>query len=104
MTERRPSSRQRGYTARWGRARATYLTNHPLCVMCAAMGRITAASVVDHIVPHKGDPSLFWDSANWQALCAAHHNRDKQRQERTGVLQGCDADGLPIDEAHHWRA
>lgn len=27
------------------------------------------AQVLDHIVPHKGDKTLFWDSANWQGLC-----------------------------------
>jgi 5-methylcytosine-specific restriction protein A len=25
--------------------------------------------VVDHIRPHMGDPALFWDEGNWQALC-----------------------------------
>ncbi|WP_368028316.1 HNH endonuclease signature motif containing protein [Paenibacillus sp. DCT19] len=30
--------------------------------------------MVDHIVPHKGDEGLFWDSTNWQALCKRCHD------------------------------
>jgi 5-methylcytosine-specific restriction protein A len=33
------------------------------------------ATVVDHIKPHQGDPELFWDSENLQALCAPCHSR-----------------------------
>jgi len=39
------------------------------------MGRLNAATVVDHIVPHKGDAVLFWKQSNWQALCRDCHNR-----------------------------
>ena len=39
--------------------------------MCDARGIVAAASVVDHVVPHKDDPVLFWDEANWQPLCKA---------------------------------
>lgn len=70
----RPSANIRGYNSRWQRARAAYLSSHPLCVSCEADGLITRASVVDHITPHKGDYELFWLSDNWQALCADCHN------------------------------
>ena len=70
----RPSAHQRGYTGRWSRARTTYLRNNPLCKMCAENDLITAATVVDHIVPHKGDQELFWDTSNWQPLCKACHD------------------------------
>lgn len=33
------------------------------------------ASIVDHIIPHKGDKQLFWDRDNWQPLCKKHHDR-----------------------------
>jgi 5-methylcytosine-specific restriction protein A len=79
---RRGSSRQRGYTRAWEKARAAYLRRHPLCVMCGRAGRCVAATVVDHLVPHRGDAGLFWDEANWQALCGPHHDCDKQREER----------------------
>ena len=80
--QRRPSFQQRGYDARWTKARATFLRQHPWCVMCMRAGQYLRATVVDHIVPHRGDPKLFWDEANWQPLCKRHHDGDKQREER----------------------
>ncbi|WP_338080605.1 HNH endonuclease signature motif containing protein [Cohnella luojiensis] len=38
-------------------------------------GRVVAATVVDHIKPHKGNKILFWDKNNWQPLCKQHHDR-----------------------------
>lgn len=69
----RENSNTRGYTYRWRKARAGWLRNHPLCAHCENEGRVRAATDVDHIVPHKGDMQLFWDSSNWQSLCAHHH-------------------------------
>jgi 5-methylcytosine-specific restriction endonuclease McrA len=40
--------------------------------------------VCDHIVPHRGDPDLFWDMANLQAVSKAYHDGEKQRLERQG--------------------
>lgn len=71
----RPSASQRGYDYRWQRARKMYLRRNPLCVECLKEGRVTGATVVDHIIPHKGDYDLFWDENNWQALCEYHHNK-----------------------------
>lgn len=99
----RGSAASRGYDSRWRKARAFYLQRHPLCRMCEQIGRITPATVVDHIVPHKGDPELFWDETNWQPLCKRHHDSTKQRAERRGHEVGCDASGIPLDPGHHWR-
>ena len=71
----RGSSASRGYGYRWRVARDAYLSNHPLCKICHDAGLITAANVVDHIIPHKNDQIRFWDQANWQSLCAPCHNR-----------------------------
>lgn len=97
------SSAQRGYGYRWQKARAAYLEAHPFCAYCMREAAIRTsaidgvilecaerglavpyASVVDHIIPHRGDRRLFWDRSNWQSLCATHHSRDKQREERGG--------------------
>ncbi len=75
--ERRPSARQRGYTAEWERESKAFLASHPFCRVCGE-----PASVVDHIIPHKGDMRVFWDRANWQPLCAHHHNSAKQSRDR----------------------
>ena len=72
--DRRGSAASRGYDARWRVARARWLSCYPLCVLCEAEGRLTRATVVDHITPHKGDYGLFWDASNWQSLCKEHHD------------------------------
>ena len=71
----RGSSTQQGYGARWRRARLAWLSEHPLCVMCLAEGRVVAANTVDHITPHKGDTEKFWRQNNWQSLCSSCHSR-----------------------------
>ncbi len=53
------TSSQRGYDYRWQKARERYLRDHPLCVYCERNGRTAAASVVDHIISHRGDKELF---------------------------------------------
>ena len=83
------------YGARWQRFRATFLAQHPLCVMCQAQGRVTAATVVDHIKPHRGDLTLFWQDGNHQALCKPCHDGAKQAQER-GRKWVRGADGWPV--------
>jgi 5-methylcytosine-specific restriction enzyme A len=59
LDRQRPSAARRGYGPRWRRARAAYLARHPLCVPCEAAGRLVAATIVDHIVPHRGDAVLL---------------------------------------------
>lgn len=73
--ENRPNAQDRGYGRKWQIARAGYLKNHPYCVECEKLGEKEPATVVDHIVSHKGDMKLFWDKTNWQALCKRHHDR-----------------------------
>ena len=88
------------YGRRWRAARGVFLSRHPLCCMCEREGRIVTATVVDHVIPHRGDEVLFWDSANWQALCEAHHNGEKATIEARGFSDRIGADGWPIDPAH----
>lgn len=71
----RETATQRGYNARWRKARVAYLASHPLCVRCNEQGRLTQATVVDHIIPHKGNYKLFWDINNWQPLCKQCHDK-----------------------------
>lgn len=69
------SAASRGYNRAWQKASKQYLTAHPLCVKCLEQGQFRKATVVDHIIPHRGDEKLFWDRENWQALCKEHHDR-----------------------------
>ena len=73
---KRENSNARGYNSRWRKARATYLSKHPLCVECEKQGIVKLATDLDHIIPHKGNSDLFWDSkSNWQGLCHEHHSK-----------------------------
>lgn len=76
----RSSAAARGYDRRWRKARARYLRTHPLCVHCDALGLVTPATVVDHVVPHQGQQdALFWDETNWQPLCKPCHDTKTAR-------------------------
>jgi 5-methylcytosine-specific restriction endonuclease McrA len=77
-------STARGYSYGWQKARERFLRSNPLCCYCQREGRVTPATVVDHIIPHRGDKELFWDEANWQPLCKHCHDRTKAREEGRG--------------------
>ena len=70
----RPAAK-RGYNRRCQKARKSYLEAHPLCVQCAKQGKYVRATVVDHIIPHRGDQKLCWDQNNWQSLCKNCHDK-----------------------------
>lgn len=78
----REKTASRGYGGRWQRARAHYLKRHPLCVRCMERGDVRAASVVDHVTPHRGNQGLMWNVANWQALCKQCHDSKTAREDR----------------------
>lgn len=80
---RRGTARERGYNYKWEQARLIYLQEFPLCAECLRHGKVTAASVVDHIVDHKGNYDRFWDRGNWQALCKPCH--DAKTMKENGV-------------------
>lgn len=67
-------------TPRWRNLREAQLYQQPLCQMCLEDEVVEAATVCDHITPHRGNEELFW-SGPFQSLCAHHHNSDKHREE-----------------------
>ena len=85
------SLRQTFYgTTAWKTARADFLKSHPSCQDCKRRGIRTAATVVDHIEPHRGDQRLFWSRRNWQAATwmACPSTRITRGQQRdTDALQ-----------------
>lgn len=72
--------RSRYADPRWQHARRAFLREHPLCCDCGELGAVVEATDVDHVVPHRGDPKLFWDRSNWQALCHECHSRKTARE------------------------
>ena len=81
--ERRGTAHERGYGARWQKARAGWLRAHPLCQCPECRGgelRTVIATVVDHITPHRGDMTLFWDNTNWQSMAKVCHDKKTARE------------------------
>lgn len=81
---RRDTDRQRSgsatrklYDHRWRAASKQFLEANPFCAWCPR-----PSTVVDHRIPHRGNPALFWDTGNWQQLCTRCHNKTKQSIER----------------------
>lgn len=86
-------------TKAWRVRRELQLSGHPWCAFCDAMGLVKAATVADHVVPHRGDRDLFFNG-ELQSLCKTHHDSAKQSEERIGYSAACDADGYPLDPKH----
>ena len=84
-------------TAMWRKLRERQLMEQPLCSFCLQSDVVEAATVVDHITPHKGVIDLFASPSNLQSLCKAHHDGDKQRIEHGQAIVTFGADGWPTD-------
>lgn len=78
---KRESATKRGYNYRWQKESRRWLAVNPLCVECKSEGRLTPATCVDHIKPHRGNMQLFWESSNWQGLCDQCHTAKTARGE-----------------------
>lgn len=68
---------------RWQELRARQLIAEPYCRDCAKFGLRTKATDVDHIIPHRGDKSIFYDSSNLQSLCHSCHSRKTIEEMRS---------------------
>ena len=86
----------------WRAIRKAQLDREPLCRMCQAASRVTAASEVDHV---DGDS---WhnpaDGSNYQSLCHDCHSRKSfaEAHGREVRPRGCDERGNPSDPRHYW--
>jgi 5-methylcytosine-specific restriction protein A len=66
--------------ALWQAARKAQIARCPCCEACTRQGRVTAATVTDHITPVRLG-GAFYDAANHQSLCRACHQA-KSASER----------------------
>lgn len=62
--------------------RPAQLLREPFCAQCLREGKRQAATVVDHIRPHRGDVGLFLDASNHQSLCKRHHDRKTAQEQQ----------------------
>lgn len=88
----RPSAHKRGYTRAWSAASEAFRREHPLCeglrvvrggpvVINTHPGVYRPSELTDHIEPHRGDQTLFWDRDNWQAGCKECHDVKTARED-----------------------
>jgi 5-methylcytosine-specific restriction protein A len=94
-------------TARWkGKhgVRAQQLAAHPLCEMCLKAGRLTPATVCDHVDPKSKATEEGFFAGPFASLCDAEpwrcHSSLKQIIEERGFSSEVGPDGLPTDPNH----
>ena len=66
-----PGSTQREAGRPWQRKRERLFRSEPLCRICGALGRVSLATEVDHVVPLAEGGSN--DDANLQPICGDCH-------------------------------
>lgn len=86
--ERRGSPTQRGYGERWTKTSIAFRKKHPLCGECQHQGITRPCDLVDHKIPARARPDLFWTRENWWGLCTDCHNGMKMRMERYAESRG----------------
>ena len=75
----RGTRHQRGYGSRWEKLRKRILArDHGLCQTCRRLGRVKAASMVDHIVNKAAGGSD--DESNLEAICRDCHKLKTGRE------------------------
>ena len=67
----RGTTHERGYGRHWQLLRLLVLNEEPTCRRCAGRGRVTAATLVDHILPLRDGGTN--DRENLQPLCLDCH-------------------------------
>lgn len=91
------SSTQRGYGREHRKLREQLLRQEPLCRMCKAKGRITAATIADHIVPlAKGGPRHTLDGL--QPVCGPCHQDKSNADKGHRVKRRISLTGWPEDD------
>ncbi len=67
---KRPWDRWYG-RAHWASLRTLCLARDPICMVCHRL----ALTIADHIIPHKGNWTLFCDLDNLQGICDTCHSK-----------------------------
>lgn len=100
----RPRERTERLRGRAGQEqRRRRLAAEPLCRDCHEKGRVTAATVPDHIIPlAKGGSD---EDSNIRCLCNPCHavrTAEQFGHESRARLGAVDATGMPTDPRHPW--
>jgi 5-methylcytosine-specific restriction protein A len=84
---------------RWRKRRRAQLVRQPLCAICLRQNLVVPATVVDHVIPHRGNWNSFM-TGELQSLCEDCHNSAKKLEEGRGYTCDIGVDGWPIDPKH----
>ena len=68
--------------ARWAQVRRNALFRTPLCQRCKCYGVVREGNNVDHVIPARLAPELFFNSSNHQVLCHSCHSIKTGREQR----------------------
>ena len=124
LENRTTSRHERGYGAAWDKLRLVIMKRDcGLCQACRRAGRTALGKICDHKIGRAdwmakhGNLDGCDDPSNLEMICV-DCNRSKVAQEsanararaqgiepisRPARVKGCDASGVPLDPAHHWR-
>lgn len=83
----------------WKLRRNEQLKRIPYCEPCKALGMSRAATIANHVTPHRGDWNLFI-RGRLESTCKKCHDSAIQEAENKGFRKDIDEDGWPIDESH----
>ena len=92
----REDPRRRGYGRRHAKLREQLLRSEPLCRHCKAKGRVTPATIADHIVSIANGGAIH-DIDNLQPLCRTCHDRKTLAEQGKRARRRFGVDGWPID-------
>jgi 5-methylcytosine-specific restriction protein A len=73
LGEKRKALAAKYGSKQWKQFRQIHLSKYPLCARCQSLGKITPASDVDHIIPHKMNIDK-WMGNRFQSLCRPCHS------------------------------
>ena len=76
-------------TGRWQRLRWMVLERDMFtCFRCGKATAETSRLVAHHVRPHRGDPTLFWDTDNIKCACKECHDGPIARDEAAAMARG----------------
>lgn len=90
------SRHRRGYGRQHVRLRQQLLQQEPLCRLCKAKGKITPATIADHVVPIAKGGAVH-DIENLQPVCGPCHQEKTLLDQGKRVKRQIGQDGWPED-------
>jgi 5-methylcytosine-specific restriction protein A len=85
----------------WLRRAEAQLQAQPLCERHLRLGLLEPATVANHVIPHRGNWTLF-STGELESVCKACHDGPIQAEEAAGAVKGNDVSGRPLDPRHPW--